>query len=458
MPSMEEALEFMKTNDMRWLDLQFVNIDGQLKHKTIAGKGIGEDLFLNGVEAELGGAFGFSGKALSLVPDPDSFARLPWEPNTMRIISNVFSMPEKERFVKDSRYSIERVNINAKAMGITDVQIGSEAEFYLFDNVTGDKLAPERGPNFLIDSREGYWNPSPFWSVRDGAFLAPPHDSLYAARVQIAEIMEDHFRYALDSHSHGRSANGQQKAKIREYNAKLAADAFVTLKYVVRNIAFIAGNVATFMPLPVMNDTGSALNITQRLKKGATNLFYDAKGDYAQLSQTALYYIGGILEHAEALSIFTAPTTNSYKRLKVDPRYVMWGRSNSNALVSVQSATKDEERAITYAGADPSVNPYLAYAAVVAAGLDGIKNKADPGKPVDEDISGADSRRMKELKIRALPDSIMEAITALESDNKFLKGFISPELLAEYLEQRLAEHKENERRPTAFEMDKYFNK
>lgn len=456
MPSMEESLEFMKTNDVKWVSLQFVNADGQLQTKTISSKDFGEEAFSEGVETPLGEIFGFTGKQLSLMPDPDTFARVPWEQSTMRFISNIYSDSDKERFMRDSRYSIERVNINAKAMGISDVQIASESEFYVFDNVTGDKAAPERGQNYLIDTREAYWNPTPFWNSKKGAYMSQPQDTLYAARVQMAELMGDHFRYEVESHSHGRSPNGQQRIKLKPYNAKIAADAMVTLKHVARNIAFIANGVATFMPLPILGDKGSSLCISQRLRKGASNLFFEEKGDFGELSQTALYYIGGILEHAESLSIFTAPTTNSYRKLRSDPRYVAWSRTNPNALVT--TAASGDERSVVYKGADASVNPYLAYAAVVAAGLDGIKNKTDPGKPVDENLADMDSKRMKELKVRQLPSSLMDAIAALENDNKFLKGFVSPELLAEYLEQRLAEHKENEKRPTAYEMEIYFNR
>ncbi len=455
MPSVEESLEFIKTNEIKWVGLQFVNIDGQLQNKTISSKDFGSNAFSNGIGTELDEIFGYTGKRLTLVPDSDTFARIPWEPNTMRFISNIYST-DKERFMRDSRYSIERININAKAMGIGDVQIGTEIEYYLLDSVTGDKTVPERGSNYVVDTREALWNPTPFWNSKNGAFMSQPQDSFYAIRVQIAELMEDQFRYTIDSHSHGRSPNGQQKMKIRPYNAKIAADALITFKHIVRNILFIANGVATFMPFPISGDNGSALNINQRIRKGIVNLFYEEKGDFGGLSQTALYYIGGILEHAEALSIFTSPTTNSYKKLKSDPRYVTWSKTNQNALITIEQS--EEERSIVYTGADPSVNPYLAYAVVVAAGLDGIKNKSEPGKPIDENILGMDNKKMKELKIRTLPGNITESISALESDNKFLKGFISSELLSEYLEQKLVEHKENEKRPTAFEMETYFNR
>ncbi|MFA5076924.1 MAG: glutamine synthetase family protein [Candidatus Micrarchaeia archaeon] len=457
MATVEEVLEFMKTSDAKWVDLQFVGIDGQVYHKSVPAKNVNEETFASGFETELGEVFGFTGKSLALLPDQDTYARVPWEASTMRVISNVYTMPEKERFAKDSRYSIERVNINAKAMGISDVQVGCDVEFYIFDNVTLEKVANDRGPNYLVETHEGNWNPSPYFNAKNGAYIGQPHDTLYPARTQIAELMDETFRYAVDSHSHGKSANGQQRMKIREYNAKMAADALVTLKYVAKNTAFVANNIATFMPLPIASDRGNSAYITQRLKKGNANLFYDEKDDYAQLSQNALYYIGGLLEHAEALCLFAMPTTNSYKKMRADPRYSVWGKSQ-NALVQVSGAYKSEDRVVSYCGADSSINPYLAYTAVVAAGLDGIKNKTDPGKPVDENLADLDSKRAKELKIKPLPSSITEAIAALDSDNKFLKGFFSPELLGEYLEMRLSEQKENERRPTAFEIEKYFNR
>ncbi|MEW6528664.1 MAG: glutamine synthetase family protein [Candidatus Micrarchaeota archaeon] len=454
MPSVEEALEFIKTNEIKWIGLNFVTVDGELKNRTMSAKDFGSDTFSNGLETNLSEIFGFSEKQLTLIPDPDSYARIPWEPNTMRFISNIYST-DKERFMYDSRYSIERVNINARAMGISDVQIGTETEYYLFDAVSGDKTIPERGPNYTIDTREAYWNPTPLWNSKNGAFANQPQDSFYAIRAQMAELMEDQFRYAIHSHSHGRSSNAQQKMKIRPYNVKIAADALITFKYIARNASFIANNIATFMPLPILGDKGSALSINQQLRKGIANLFYDENGEFGGLSQTALYYIGGILEHGEALSIFTSPTTNSYKKLRSDPHYIAWSKANQNALVNIEQ--KGEECSVVYTSADPSVNPYLAYTVTAAAGLDGIKNKIDPGKPIDENILEMDRKKMKESKIRTLPGSIIESISALESDNKFLKGFISSELLSQYLEQKIAEHRENEKRPTAFEIERYFN-
>ncbi|MBU0586850.1 glutamine synthetase family protein [Candidatus Micrarchaeota archaeon] len=456
MPSVEEAMNFMNSNEIKWVDLQFVNINGELQHKSVPVRSFDESSFENGIQTNLDDLFGPTASSISIFPDQDTFARVPWEVASMRFISGMYSMPEKERYAKDSRYCIERLNINAKAMGVGEVKLASDCEFYIFDNVTVDKTTPERGPNFLIDTREAYWNPSPFFNYKNGAYLGQPHDVLHPARGQMAELLEDHFRYQVEFHTHGRSANSQQRMKFMELNAKMAADALFTLKFAVRNVSFISNSVSTFMPLPIGNEKGSSLIISQKLQKGTDNIFYERSESNMNLSQNALYYIGGLLEHAEALSVFTAPTTNSYKRMRNDPRYICWGKS-PQALVPISPAMSKDQRSIAYV-ADPSVNPYIAYTAVVAAGLDGIKNKISPSKPVDEDLSSVSTAKLRELKIKMLPSNIMEAISALESDNKFLKGFIAPELLEHYLEQRVSEHRENEKRPTAFELEKYFNR
>lgn len=458
MPSKEESLEFMRKNNIKWVALHFLDLDGGFQHKVVSSSDVDEEIFSKGIQSDVSEIYGYSKETLSLIPDSDTFARVPWEPNTMRLISNIYSMPEGERFVKDCRHSIERVNINAEALGISDVRIGSDIEFYLFDNVTVDKSSREGGSAYVLNSREAVWNPSPLWNKERGAFLCQPQDTFYAARVQIAQILEEQFHYAVHSHDHGRSPNAQQKIRLRECNAKIAADGLATLKYAIRNVAYIANNIATFMPLPIANDKGNSINITQKLSKGTKNLFYDKDEEYGKLSQTALYYIGGILEHAEALSVFTTPTTNSYKKLKTDPRYIAFSKTNPNALIYVPELGGEQERNITYTGADSSINPYLAYTAVVAAGLDGIKNKIDCGKPIDENLFEMSEKDRKTAKVKLLPSNILEAISALEKDSKFLKGFVAPELLADYLAQKIFEHNENEKRPTAFEIDKYFNR
>jgi len=377
----------------------------------------------------------------------------------MRIICNVVLAPSGDRYLKDPRYVPERTVVNAKAMGITDLTISSELDFYVFDNVTIDKMTPQRGPNCLIESREAPWSPSPLWNSPDGAYFSQPFDTLYSARTQIGEVIEDSFRYIITKHFHGRSTSGQQTMGLAPLALTESADALETSKFVIRNLAFIANSMATFMPFPILGERGNELIMGFTLWKKDENVFYDSTDKYAQISQNARYFVGGLLEHAEALTIFTNPNPNSYKRLIADPRYITWGKRNSSAIVRIENEIKNDRQGkrVVFNLADPSVNPYLAYGVVAAAGLDGIKNKIDPGKPVDEDLADMDEDEMKKAKVGTLPDSILEAIAALESDNKFLKGILSSELLESYLEDKIEEHKEQAARPTSYEFEKYFN-
>lgn len=461
MASVDEVINYIRSNDIRWVDLQFSDIYGTLHRSTISGKEFTEDSFVKGIShIDLAEVFGMAEQGeLLLLPDPDTHARIPWESSTVRFICDIITALTKERFVKDVRYISERVETNINAIGLTEARIGADVEFYIFDNVTVDKATPARGPNYLIDAREAYWNPSPIWQPRKGSYLNQPFDSLYAARLQVSEVLADNFHYTVFSHKHGRSQTGQQSVELIDYSLKMAADALVTLKYIVRNLAVIANTSATFMALPMFTERGNSLGIHQSLWKKDSNVFYDAEDEYAQLSQTGRYYIGGILEHLNSLTIFTNPSTNSFKRFFVDPKYRAWSKSNRTAAVQVPYLMKNlqTEKRISYTVSDPSVNPYLAYAAVVAAGLDGIKNKIDPGDPVDENISKLDIKKRKEYNIKILPTNMLEAIESFQSDSKYIKGVFSTEIIADYLDQKLEQFRENEKRPTSYEFEQYFN-
>jgi glutamine synthetase len=228
---------------------------------------------------------------------------------------------------------------------------------------------------------------------------------------------------------------------------------------VVRNLAFIANTTATFMPLPIPNEKGSALRIPISLWKDEENIFYDASEKYAQLSQNARYFIGGILEHASALSVFTAPTTNSYRKLLNDPHFIAWGRRSNGALVRVPHEIKNDRlgKSVCYMASDPSVNPHIAYAATVAAGMEGIKKKRSPGDPVEKEISAMGTKEMKDAGVKYLPSSLLEAVSELETDNTFLKGIISSDLLEDYLGKKMQEQTDNNLRTTAYEFEAYFN-
>lgn len=455
MTVIDDVLKYIATNEIRWIDLQFFDITGTMHKTTVSNRKIEEGSFGKGIHVgDLKEVFGASAQGeLSLLPDPDTMARLAWEPNTIRLLCDVIVSVTGERFLKDSRYVAERIDTNLQAAGIKSCKVGSSVECYIFDTVTTDRTAPGRGTGTVMDSREAKWGPSPLSSYKKGAWMSQPYDSMYSARTQISETMEDSFGMPVDAHMHGRSATAQQLFDLSERPLKTAADAVSTLKFVIRNLATAVNASTTFMPYPIEGEKGNAMEIAVSLWKTAdNNIFYEGKDSYAQLSSNGRYFIGGLLEHASALSLFTAPTPNSYRRLASDPPTMGWSNSTENALVKVPYFKKNvkEGKRIVYAGGDPSANSYLAVATIVAAGLDGIKSKIDPGDPIE-------SEKKRKRVPAPLPTSLYEAIEALESDTKFIKGILPSELLGDYLDMKLDEHKKERKALTAYELEKYYN-
>ena len=449
----EELLEFINMNKIRWLDVQYLDVDGRLRSESYAANKLLPENFVKGFQSEsISSVFGYYDGTPYLLPDIDTYAKLPWENASMRVLShvNLRSGENTNKHPLDSRYILQRALTNAKAMGIRDITIGQEVEYYLFDSASTDKVNSDRGPNFVLDSRESISNPSPLRDGSNQAHIAEPFDAFYTARVQTCEVMEDSFNYQIYRTSHGRSSTSQQLIEISSSTAKVAADALVSLKFAVRNISSVGGFIPTFMPLPVSSEKGSRLVPKIRLWKGNQNIFSTPEG----YSDTLLYFIGGILEHAEALTLFTNPTTNSYKRLKVDPVYVGWGNS-PNLLARVSGSGPD--LALNLYSPDPTVNPYLLYAALISAGLDGIRKKSKPFDEIKENINTMSSKERRTLKLSKLPSNLLESIASFESDNSFLKGIIPSDYLAAYLEHKIKEHRELERTTTAYELKTYFN-
>ncbi len=452
----DEVLKYIATNEIKWVDLQFFDITGFLNKATISHRDVEEYMFTKGVAAaDLEQVFGKSEQGeLVLLPDDETIARLPWEPSTIRLLCDVVTAIDNERYLKDSRYIAHRAQTNLEALGIKTSRVGASVEFYIMDTATTDRTAHGRGSGTIVDSRESFWSPSPLSSV-DNTLTAQPYDSMYAARVQISETLEDTFGYAVDSHRHGRGKTAHQSVDIKEYGIKTAGDAFSTLKFVVRNLANAVNAAPTFMPYPIEGERGSSLNISMSLWKTAdNNVFYDGTDEYAQLSQTGRYFIGGLLEHAASLSLFTMPLTNSYKHLAVESRVVAWSKLNKKTVVNVPHVRKNykEGKRIVYTAADPSVNPYLSYASVMSAGLDGIKNKIDPGDPLDEE-----GEEVKKRKWNALPNSLYAAMEAFESDPKYIKGVIPQEFLDAYIDLKISEHQDSLRSVSPWELERYWN-
>lgn len=456
MSAIDDVLKYIATNEIRWIDLQFFDIKGSLHRTTITNRKIEEATFGSGAHAgDLSKVFGESEQGeLALLPDPDTLARLPWEPATVRFICDIIISINKEKFLKDPRYVAQRMNTNLSAAGIKNAKIGSEVECFIFDTITQDRTSRGRGSGTLVDSREAKWAPSVLSNTESGAFVPQPHDSMYTARTQIGETLEDSFGVMVNSHRHGEAPTAQQAFDLGEKSLVSAADAVNTLKFVVRNLATAVNASSTFMPYPVEGEKGNSLNISVSLWKASdNNLFYDGKEEYGQISQTGRYFIGGVLEHVRALSLFTAPIPNSYKKLAFEDKVVGWSISQHNALVRIPYFKKNlkERTRITYTGADPSANSHLAYATLLAAGLDGIKNKIDPGDPLEKE--GKKKKRIEQ----ELPTNLYESIAALESDTKFIKGVVPAELLGDYLDLKLKQHRENQLAVNARELEKYIN-
>ncbi|MFH0737789.1 MAG: glutamine synthetase beta-grasp domain-containing protein [Candidatus Micrarchaeota archaeon] len=455
MSAIDDVMKYIATNEIRWIDLQFFDIKGQMHRISVSNRKLEEACFGNGMHAaELSDVFGQSDQGdLVLLPDPDTLSRLPWEPATVRLICDVIVAVKKERFLKDPRYVAERMETNLGAAGVKSALVGSEVDCYLFDTTSADKTTRGRGTGMILDSREAKWGPSPLSNDHSGAYVATPHDSMYSARTQVSETLEDSFGVLVDSHRHGKGPTAQQSFELAPRGLKSAGDAVNTLKFITRNLASAVNASATFMPYPIEGEKGNSLSISVSLwKTSEQNIFYEGKEAYGQLSQTGRYFIGGLLEHAEALSLFTAPTPNSYRRLAAEGFKVGWSVSAPEALIQVPSYKKNlkEAKRIVYRGADPSANPYLAHALVTAAGLDGIKKKTEPGDPTEE--SGGKKRTEKEL-----PTSLLEAAGALQSDTAFIKGVMPTELLGDYLDLKLRQHKEAIKGVSGLELQKYFN-
>ncbi|MEM1743012.1 MAG: type I glutamate--ammonia ligase, partial [Nitrososphaerota archaeon] len=300
--------------------------------------------------------------------------------------------------------------------------------------------------------------------IKDGYLPSLPQDTLVEFRNNVSRILEDYFKIIVDAHHHEVATAGQCEIDLRHDTLKKIADNVQTYKYVVKNVAKNMGLIATFMPKPIYGDNGSGMHVHISLWRNGVNTFYDSDDQYAELSQTARYFIGGILEHGKALSAIVAPTTNSYKRLIAGyeaPVYLTWSKSNRSAVIRIPAYHKGRDtstlKRIEFRAPDPSANPYLCFSAIIAAGLDGIKKKIDPGDPVDENIYKLAVEKKRELGIEKLPSDLREALQCLQSDREFLKPVMSDELINTWIELKLEECEQVNSIPHPYEFHLYFD-
>ncbi len=361
-------------------------------------------------------------------PDPESaFIDPLLDVPTLSLTCNVSDPLTLEPFSRDPRYIARKAEKYLVSSGIGETSYwGPEAEFYIFDDIRFDQ-----GANFgyyYIDSREGIWNsgkdekPNLGYRPRhkEGYFPVPPMDTFQDLRSNIMLTMEK-VGITAEVHHHEVATAGQAEIDMKYDSLVRMADKVMLFKYVVKNVCKRAGLSASFMPKPLFQDNGSGMHVHQSIWRKGSNLFYDERG-YAGLSQNARYYIGGLLKHAAALLAFAAPSTNSYRRLVPGfeaPVNLVYSQRNRSAAVRIPMYSKSPAaKRLEFRCPDPSCNPYLTFAALLMAGLDGIQNKIDPGDPIDKNLY--DLPPEAKAQVKSTPSSLAEVLQALEKDHDFL--------------------------------------
>ncbi len=467
--SPREVLDFANKNGAKQVDLRFTDLPGLSHHVSYPISILSESSFEEG--------FGFDGSSIRgwavihesdmlLVPDPasafmDPFAEVP----TLVMLADVLDPITRQHYERDPRWIARKAELYLANSGMADTAyFGAEAEFFIFDNIRFDQK--ENCGFYFIDAEEGRWNSGREKDnlgyrprYKEGYFPVPPTDHYQDLRSEMVQTMEQ-CGLNIECHHHEVATGGQAEIDQKFDTLVKSADNMMLYKYIVRNVANQYGKTVTFMPKPLFADNGSGMHTHQSLWKDGKPLF--AGDGYAGLSQMALWYIGGLLSHARALSAIIAPTTNSYKRLVPGyeaPVNLAYSRRNRSAAVRIPmySASPKAKR-VEFRPPDPSANPYLAFAAMMMAGVDGILNKIDAGEPLDKDIYDLSPEEMK--SVPSMPASLDEALSCLEDDHAFLlKGDVfTEELIESFINyKRKAEADAVRLRPHPYEFALYYD-
>jgi len=426
-----EILGLIKENDVKFIDLRFTDTKGKELHVTIPSHALDEDVFEEGKMfdgSSISGWKGINESDMILLPEAETAVLdIFTEDSTLNLRCNVIEPATMQGYDRCPRSLAGRAEAYLKSTGIADAAyFGPENEFFVFDDVRWDDNM--QGAFYSVDSSEGAWNTSR--SYEDSNTGHRPHDVRSAMCLALEEMGLE-----TEVHHHEVATAGQCEIGVKFNTLTRKADEVQILKYVVHNVAHSYGKTATFMPKPLVNDNGNGAHVHQSLFKDGVNLF---TGDgYGGLSETALYYIGGIVKHAKALNAFTNAATNSYKRLVPGfeaPTILAYSARNRSASIRIPYDSNPKGRRIEVRFPDSMGNPYLAFAAMMLAGVDGILNKIHPGDPMDKDLYDLPPEEEKNLKMVAF--SLDEALEALDGDRDFLKAgdVFSDDLIDAYLE------------------------
>ena len=443
----KSVLEFASKNNAKILDLRFTDLPGLWQHVSYPIGELEESSFKEG--------FGFDGSSIRgwqsihesdmlLVPDPNTAFMDPFRDTpTLVMICSVVDPITKEPYGRDPRHIAQRAEAYLHKSGIAEkAYFGAEAEFFIFDSIRFD--SDTQHSFYFIDSDEGRWNTGRETNnlgyrprFKEGYFPAPPLDHFQDLRTEMVTRMQE-TGMDVECHHHEVATAGQAEIDLRYDTLVNAADKMMKYKFIIKSVAQQYGKSVTFMPKPLFGDNGSGMHTHQSLWNDSKPLFAGDK--YAGLSQTALWYAGGLLKHGRSISAFSAPTTNSYKRLVPGyeaPVNLAYSSRNRSAAVRIPMYSPNPKtKRLEFRPPDPSCNVYLTFAAMLMAGLDGIENKIDPGKPLDKDIFELSKEEMK--SVPTMPGSLDEALKALDDDHKYLTkgGVFTQELIDLWIEYK----------------------
>ena len=470
--SPEEVFAKINQDEVLFIDLQFTGLTGRFHHTTISANTFTQDQMADGLPKLDGSSIvGFASiedSDLILKPDPSTYSLIPWssDKKTARLLCDVYWGGGRGRLEFDPRGISQNAEKFLESKGFDYSLWGPEVEFFVFDKIHWDVLTPYKGQSYSIESKEAPWsqdgNGYPM-GLQEGYYPSTPSDTLTPYRNECVSVLNDNFGIICDNHHHEVATAGQCEIDIKYDFLTNAADGAQTYKYVVRNVAQQFGKIATMMPKPISMDSGSGMHTNVSLWKNKENAFFD-KDDKDELSQAGRYFCGGVINHARALTAITNPTTNSYHRLVPGyeaPVYIAWSTGNRSATIRIPAHFKGEKYAylkrLEYRVPDPASNPYLVFPAVLAAGLDGIKNKTEPGDPIHEDIYKMSKSERKKHGIDILPANLGEALDELESDKKFLEPIFSPKVINRIIDLERRDQKEIAIRPHPHEFYLYFD-
>ncbi|MCG8100889.1 MAG: glutamate--ammonia ligase [Candidatus Thiodiazotropha endolucinida] len=464
-----KALKMIKDNDVKFIDLRFTDTRGKEQHVTLPTTQVDEDFFTDGKMfdgSSIAGWKGINESDMILMPEDDSSVIDPFaDENTLIIRCDILEPSTMQGYERDPRSLAKRAEAYLASTGIADAAFfGPEPEFFVLDDVRWS--IDMSGSMVKIDSEEADWNSERVYEdgnighrpgVKGGYFPVPPVDSLHDLRGAMCLAMEE-MGVETEVHHHEVATSGQCEIGTKFNTLVTRADWVQIQKYCTWNVAHAYGKTATFMPKPLVGDNGSGMHVHQSLAKGGENIF--AGDQYGGLSETALYYIGGIIKHARALNAFTNASTNSYKRLVPGfeaPVMLAYSARNRSASIRIPWVSSPKARRIEVRFPDPTANPYLAFSAMLMAGIDGIQNKIHPGDAMDKDLY--DLPAEEAASIPTVCHSFDQALEALDADRDFLTagGVFTDDLIDGYIDLKMEEVTTMRMTTHPAEFDMYFS-